>query len=464
MSATSEVSTASLPAYLDHFAPLIGDRRTATTFRETVGGILAAGSLVASRIAAKSAVLSQAKDGAQRVLRLATGDSTKRSHLDTAHLVEHLARRAVARLRQTPAGDDLWLIMDGSDLRKPHSRAMPDLMKVRALDGHLVPGYRTLNVLGVTPQQRVLLYHRLFSSQEKGFVSEPREVQDALRTVSQQLAPLRAERTISWIMDTGFDDIAVWRTIWEQGEHVVCRLKELDRLVEYRTRGGSWQSGHLRDCFGAMRELGRCETQMEVRLRGQKTAKDQPVTVVLSACRVRLRYETNVRRAGPGEEVQREVWVVRVEVKDSLMEPWYILTDWRVETRAAGLRIFRMYRQRWSVEDSFAFIKGMLGWEEVQVLDLAGVRTLVALGWIAAGYLYEIQGSWEEADIHWLAKLGGWQERADRKPGKIVLVRGIRAVLEYLLLRAELAAYRAEHGRLPPALIALLGEEEVALL
>ena len=41
---------------------------------------------------------------------------------------------------------------------------MPALMPVRALDGDLVPGYRTLNVLGVMPERRGVLYHRLFSS------------------------------------------------------------------------------------------------------------------------------------------------------------------------------------------------------------------------------------------------------------------------------------------------------------
>jgi hypothetical protein len=42
---------------------------------------------------------------------------------------------------------------------------MPYLMQVRDLDEELVPGYRTLNVLGLTPGPRGLLYHRLFSSQ-----------------------------------------------------------------------------------------------------------------------------------------------------------------------------------------------------------------------------------------------------------------------------------------------------------
>jgi hypothetical protein len=53
---------------------------------------------------------------------------------------------------------------------------------------------------------------------------EPAEVQEALQTVSQALTPLKASKTITWITDRGFDDVAVWRTIWEQKEHMVCRI------------------------------------------------------------------------------------------------------------------------------------------------------------------------------------------------------------------------------------------------
>jgi len=54
-------------------------------------------------------------------------------------------------------------------------------------DGDLVAGYRTLNVLAITPGRQGLLYHRLFSSHAPDFVSEPTEAQTALQTVSQQL-------------------------------------------------------------------------------------------------------------------------------------------------------------------------------------------------------------------------------------------------------------------------------------
>ena len=42
------------------------------------------------------------------------------------------------------------------------------------------------------------------------------------------------------------------------------------------------------------------------------------------------------------------------------------------------------------MEDCFKFTKDCLGWEEVQVLELAGIRMLVALAWVAAGFLYQL--------------------------------------------------------------------------
>lgn len=57
----------------------------------------------------------------------------------------------------------------------------------------------------------------------------------------------------------------------------------------------------------------------------------------------------------------REVWLVEVRVLGVDWEPWLLLTDWPVEDAASAVRIFRMYRQRWSVQDSFKFLKTCLG-------------------------------------------------------------------------------------------------------
>jgi hypothetical protein len=223
--------------YLRHYDGLIGDERTETAFRGIVQGIINSGSLICQRIAAHAPDLSGSKDGSQRVIRLVKGKSTKRSRLDAEHLTAKLRQRGVEQLAESEE-DELWVIADGSDLRKPYATEMPALMKVRDLNGKLVPGYRTLNVLGITPQWRGILYQRLSSSEEESFISEPIEVQQALQTVSKAIECLKERRTVSWILDRGFDDVAVWRTIWDQEEHVVSRIYHVERLVEYQDSNG----------------------------------------------------------------------------------------------------------------------------------------------------------------------------------------------------------------------------------
>ena len=358
-------------------------------------------------------------------------------------------------MEQAPE-EELWLIADGSDLRKPYAEAMPYLMPVRDLDEQLVPGYRTLNVIGLTPGRRGLLYHRLFSSQAPDFVSEPAEVQRVLQTVSQALTRLKVHKTVTWLLDSGFDDIAVWRTIWEQQEHVVARLYHTDRKVTFQDRQGQWIEGDIAQATAALRPLARVETSLQVKRGKQVRPKQQPVPVDLAACPLRVTYWTNVRRKGQGKLVTREVWLVQVRVLGTDWDPWLLLTDWPVTDAASAMRIFVMYRQRWSVEDSFKFLKTCLGWEEVQVLDLRGIRTLVALGWVAAGFLFNLGVTFDWAEVQLLAKLGGWEPHKGRTPGKITLKRGLGRLFEMLTTQAILSGYATDHQGLPPKIAALL--------
>lgn len=444
-----------LRSYVKHFDGLIGDERTRKTFGETIKGIIAAGSLICQQIAARSAELSKGKKGSQRVIRLATGESTQRSDLDAEQVTKRLREVAVEQLAQTPE-DELWLIADSSDLRKPYAEAMPYLMQVRDLDEQLVPGYRTLNVIGLTPGRRGLLYHRLFSSHAPEFVSEPAEVQEALQTVSQALAPLKEHKTMTWLLDSGFDDIAVWRTIWEQQEHLVSRIYHTERKVAFQDRQGQWQEGDIADARAELRPLARVETSMEVKRGKQMRPKKQPVRVKLSACPLRVSYASNVRRKGQGKLLTREVWLVEVHVLGTDWEPWLLVTDWPVTDAQSAMRIFTMYRQRWSVEDSFKFLKTCLGWEEVQVLDWQAIQTLVALAWVAAGFLFDLGVTLDWVEVQLLAKLGGWEPHKDRKPGKMTLMRGLGRLFEMLATQAMLSGYASQHQGLPPRIAAFL--------
>ena len=92
---TQEITAqAPFAEYLGHFDSLIGDKRTRKTFGAIVRGIINARSLICQRIAAHSPVLSAAQDGAQRVIRLAKGESTKRSASASKRSILLITRRS----------------------------------------------------------------------------------------------------------------------------------------------------------------------------------------------------------------------------------------------------------------------------------------------------------------------------------------------------------------------------------
>src|SRR5258705_994840 len=111
--------------YLVTFEPLVGDRRTWITLTETVKRIVTSGSLVCQRMAAQSCVLGAVKKSAQRIIRMVRSTTIKRSpDFEAAHLMAEVRTHAVAHLASAPS-DELWLIADGSDLRKPYAKALP---------------------------------------------------------------------------------------------------------------------------------------------------------------------------------------------------------------------------------------------------------------------------------------------------------------------------------------------------
>jgi hypothetical protein len=378
------------------------------------------------------------------------GTTTKRAPLDAPAIVAALQAEGVAQLRDEPS---IWVIIDGSDLRKPHAAEMAYLQRVKRLHGDgTVPGYPTLNVIGLGPSKRGLLYHRLSSSAAPDFVSAPAEVRTAIRSVGTALAaPVAAGTDVTAIIDSGLDDQAVWGEIWDQGWSLVGRLCRDTRLV--RPAPGA-PLMPLTTVAPRLRPLAHVETELVVQKRGQPRPKLQPVTATVAATPVVVPYHGHEVKAVTRE---RACWLVEVRLERVPGEPWWLLTDRPVETAEQATEIFRMYRQRWSIEDAFKVAKTCLGWEEVQVLDYEAVRLLVALGWVAAGFLFQLGIHLDWPEVRLLQRLGGGEERPNRPPGKQVLTRGLRRLFDLLATEAILAEEARRHGGLPPRIAAMLG-------
>lgn len=381
------------------------------------------------------------------------GETVRRSDLSEEKLSKALQ---TAGLRQLTGAEEVWVALDSSDLRKPHAEQMEALMQVRDLDGKLVPGYRVLNALGITPGARGLLYHRLFSSQEADFKSEPHEYREAVRSVGRAFGQLDKPAAVTWLLDRAFDDQALWGVIWEQEDRLVVRLQHLDRLIQAPDEAGRWRKTKVELHGFRLPEVARIKTKLRVRIGRQKKACLQEVTVILYGGPMRVWHQ--IGRETKQEPQVKEVWLMRAQVLGSNTRLW-LMTDHPVDTPQAAQRVYQMYRTRWAIEDAFKFIKQSLGWEEVQLLSLEAVRSLVALAAVAAGFLFELGVSLEWEAVQLLAQLGGWIPRKHATPGKIILTRGLRRLLDMFAVRSVLDHYLNQHGSLPPQVAAFLPDD-----
>lgn len=361
-----------------------------------------------------------------------------------------------AGARRLAGAEEVWVALDTSDLRKPHAAEMEALMAVRDLEGRPVPGYRVLNALGITPGARGLLYHRLFSSTEVGFKSEPYEYRQAVDSVHAALAREGSTADVTWLLDRAFDDRALWGVVWEQEQHLVCRLQHLDRLIRAPDKLGRWQKTKVQRYGFRLPEVAVVETELRVRLGNQRKVKKQKVTVLLYAGPMQVDYQ--VGRETEQEPQTKQVWLLWAQVLGSNSRLW-LLTDHPVESAEDAQRVFQMYRMRWAVEDAFKFIKQSLGWEEVQVLSLEAIRFLVALAAVAAAFLFAWGATLQWEAVQLLAQLGGWIPRKHAPPGKIILSRGLRRLIDLIATRAILKDYLDQHDELPPQIAAFLPDD-----
>ena len=165
------------------------------------------------------------------------GETTTRSDLDPATLVARLREHGVAQLADEAA---IWVAVDGVICanRMPRLWSTCNGSSAWRAPGRCpatAPSMRSALAGG----RRGLLYHRLFSSHAPGFVSESVETQAACWQLGGA-APAEGDGDLA--TGRGFDDIAVWDTIWAQGQRLVCRVQHRERLVE-RLDGDSVPSG-----------------------------------------------------------------------------------------------------------------------------------------------------------------------------------------------------------------------------
>jgi hypothetical protein len=391
------------------------DKRLFTTFQGIVEGILVSGSTRISQIARASAFADKAHSE-KRIRRFVHGEH-QRAEVNADRLVSTLLAEGSKRLKNAKR---VTVVMDGSDLRKRYSQKLEHLSRVRSLEGTLVPGYPTLNAIGLAEDgTKALLYHETYSAEAPGFKSQNELVKAAMRTIVTQL---RAEGVgqICFVLDRGFDEANLRRFIDQDLTcQYVIRAQHLDR----RVKGEQNKSQALKD------QLATSEV---------KTTLDMNRPTVSEDGKVRYRKrKTEVRSSA----IETADYLLRTNAlgltfkgKDKPSnnddDGWVLLTNLPIQTPEFLKHIIALYLGRWSIEDVFAWTKQALGWEQVAVLEFSAFRTLVALAFVTASFVFDLGADPTQSEIKLLARLGGYVPHKNRPPGKKCLLLGLQRFVQ----------------------------------
>jgi len=269
---------------------------------------------------------------------------------------EDLLENYVKRNKSTFT-DRTILIIDGSDITKPCSPKMECIARVRdGSTGEYGDGYHTLGVTALTPEKKmpVGVYTRIYSSEEKDFVSEDYEVLKALDFLGKHFkkSNIRA-------FDRGYDANIYYEYLIKNKEKFIIRAKK-NRDVIYKE-----------DRINIMKLANRFKGKYSLKFKKKNgTIADCKISIIPIKLPCRPNDNLNlVVCCGIG------------------MEPLLLITNLKNDDSRLAVAVTKVYLMRWRIEEFYRFKKQQFGFEDFRVRSLKSIRNLDLLLTIAIGYI-----------------------------------------------------------------------------
>jgi hypothetical protein len=268
-------------------------------------------------------------------------------------LTTKICRMAASRIQ-----DLSLLILDLSDISKKYARKMEYLAGVHdGSEGGIGTGYWLLQVIGAEAGQHsvVPLYHRLYSQRSPDHQSENIEILTAIERVSQA-----TQGKGVWVIDRGGDRDKLLFPLIKMKTKFLIRLN-LDRHLIYQGRA-------LNDLEIAQ-GCPMLYLETIIKEEGEK-----------ARC---LRLEFGMRPVTlPGRPEPLSLVVVRGLGE----EPLLLLTNVALrKTRKSLWWAVQSYLTRWTIEETFRFIKQSYQLEDIRLLTYVRLQNMMAFV-LAAAY------------------------------------------------------------------------------
>ena len=246
-------------------------------------------------------------------------------------------------------------VIDLSDVTKPHSEKLEGLALVRdGSTGEYEKGYWTLEIAALTAETKspLSVYDRVYSAEEKGFISEDDEVLKGLRHVSKTFGKAGI-RTL----DRGFDTLIYYEYFLRAREKFIIRAKK-NRSVRFK--------GETRNIL-EVANLFKGKYRIDF-----KDKKGKPISCKTSIIPVSLPKHPNI---------PLNLVVVFGFGKDPLL----LLTNLKSDDPRLANTVAKVYLMRWRIEECFRFKKQQYAFEGFRVRSLNAIRVLHRILTLLAG-------------------------------------------------------------------------------
>lgn len=366
--------------------------------------------------------------------------------VDTKKLNISLLKNAVSFFKDKEVVCNLH---DGSPIRKPESKKLDSIGKVKSLGNKLVNGYETFNsvMIDVAGASIQLLGCVPYSNGASNFVSvserkayETGQLKDKarreaiaaydktgesfnqkdivfkqLRSINTKIKAENPSITLIDIFDRGFDDVALFELQGELGNEFIVRGKanrtgeELyldDKGKERAVRLIRQNYRHGEDVY-----------YDRIKFRNKVYKK------------VRGVFEWNTLELNGNIYSVLRVGFYKQNSQAIFKDPMLLITSLSIDSIYMANSVWELYMQRGKIEAVFKFCKQELNWEAPRIDDWTTMQNLLSLVYFIAGYFYEIEHELvQDPTAQWLAKLG------DGK-GKVTvhfLLKGLAKIIAYL--------------------------------
>ena len=336
-------------------------------------------------------------------------DGSLKSVLDDKKISEALIKNSVEKLS---GNKRLYIFSDHSDSRKPYSKKLENLGKVRDLNGNIINGYTTLGSVILDEKRRDLTLSNISvqSNKEPNFITK-KELKDYENKKIKNTK--RATEIAQILEDDNFQNMstALYKHLQDQSTALKVANPDVS-ICHVHDRGCDsaeyleFIKDKLHDDAVVRAKKSRNSQQTKINPKTKRTVKIKLIDSEFAHKKVYL-IDKLTLKGNHYQQVkchidwdtttinEKEYSVVRVALikrdgKPIHKEPMLLISTLKISNYLDAKEIYHIYLHRAKIEGVFKFLKDTLGWEEYQVRDWESIKNIISICYFVGGYFYEI--------------------------------------------------------------------------